>query len=72
MFCHEDAAQAEELARKYMANYFLTIVKLSARRELLGDYDLNLIANYGGMSQEEAESSVGLFAREVLPELQSW
>jgi beta-ketodecanoyl-[acyl-carrier-protein] synthase len=27
MFCHEDAAQAEELARKYMANYFLTIVK---------------------------------------------
>jgi alkanesulfonate monooxygenase SsuD/methylene tetrahydromethanopterin reductase-like flavin-dependent oxidoreductase (luciferase family) len=124
MFCHEDAAQAEELARKYMANYFLTIVKhyelmsehfkevkgydfyrdagdlfrqvgletalqtyvgiqcwgtpeiilekLSARRKLLGDYELNLIANYGGMSQEEAESSVGLFAREVLQELQRW
>ena len=124
MFCHEDAAAAEALARKFMANYFLTIVKhyelmsehfegvkgydfyrdagelfrqvglevamhtyigiqcwgtpemilekLARRRELLGDYELNLIAKYGGMSQQQAEASIGLFAREVLPELHRW
>ena len=46
--------------------------KLRWRRELLGDFEINLIGNYGGMPFEEAEKSVSLFARKVLPELQRW
>ena len=46
--------------------------KLRWRRELLGDYELNLISYYGGMPIDEAEKSVQLFAKEVLPELHRW
>lgn len=122
IFCHADAARAEECATEYMSNYFLSIVnhyelmsehfkevkgydhyakardlfvevgletavktycdvqtwgtpaqildKLNRRRELLGDFELNLIVNYGGMTIEEADNSLRLFAKEVLPELQ--
>jgi alkanesulfonate monooxygenase SsuD/methylene tetrahydromethanopterin reductase-like flavin-dependent oxidoreductase (luciferase family) len=124
MFCHEDAARAEELAMEYMPNYFLTIIrhyeimsdhfkkakgyeyyatsgdlfkevglvnaakgycavqtfgtpeqileKLRARRELIGDFELNVIADYGGMPFDAAEKSLKLFAQEVLPELRRW
>jgi len=46
--------------------------KLRARRELLGDYELTLISQYGGMPVDLAESSMRLFAEEVLPELHRW
>jgi alkanesulfonate monooxygenase SsuD/methylene tetrahydromethanopterin reductase-like flavin-dependent oxidoreductase (luciferase family) len=46
--------------------------KLRWRRELLGGFELNLIAHYGGMPVEEAERSLALFAETVLPELQRW
>ncbi len=46
--------------------------KLRSRRELIGDFELAMIANYGGMSSQEAQRSVGLFAAEVLPELHRW
>jgi len=46
--------------------------QLQARRELIGDFELNLIANYGGMPIDEAEASLSLFAREVLPEIRRW
>jgi len=46
--------------------------KLRKRRALIGDFELNVIANYGGMSQDEAEASIRLFAEEVLPELHRW
>ena len=46
--------------------------KIRWRRELLGEFELNCIVNYGGMSIEEAESSMQLFSREVLPELHRW
>jgi alkanesulfonate monooxygenase SsuD/methylene tetrahydromethanopterin reductase-like flavin-dependent oxidoreductase (luciferase family) len=46
--------------------------KLRWRRDLLGDFELNLIANYGGMPQELMEQSVTLFSEQVLPELHSW
>jgi alkanesulfonate monooxygenase SsuD/methylene tetrahydromethanopterin reductase-like flavin-dependent oxidoreductase (luciferase family) len=120
MFCHENAERAEELARKYMSEYFLTIIehyelmsdhfkhvagydnyasaadlfrqvglevavnsyvdvqswgtpqmildKLVARRELLGEFELNAIPWYGSMSIEEAEASVTLFGKQVIPE----
>jgi alkanesulfonate monooxygenase SsuD/methylene tetrahydromethanopterin reductase-like flavin-dependent oxidoreductase (luciferase family) len=50
----------------------MILEKLRARRELLGDFELNMIAYYGGMPVGEAEQSLRLFAREVLPEVQSW
>lgn len=43
--------------------------KLARRREIIGDFELNLISSYGGMCQEEAEASVRLFGEEVLPAL---
>jgi alkanesulfonate monooxygenase SsuD/methylene tetrahydromethanopterin reductase-like flavin-dependent oxidoreductase (luciferase family) len=121
MFCHEDAAEAESLAKQYMSNYYLSILrhyemtgdhfetakgyefyrdasaalkavglensaiiyagiqtwgtpgqiveKLLARRQLLGDFDLSLIAHYGGMPADLAEQSMRLFAEQVLPAL---
>jgi alkanesulfonate monooxygenase SsuD/methylene tetrahydromethanopterin reductase-like flavin-dependent oxidoreductase (luciferase family) len=46
--------------------------KLRWRRELIGDFELNLIAHYGGMPVEEAERSLRLFAERVLPEVHRW
>jgi alkanesulfonate monooxygenase SsuD/methylene tetrahydromethanopterin reductase-like flavin-dependent oxidoreductase (luciferase family) len=46
--------------------------KLRWRRSLIGDFELNMISNYGGMAIGEAEASLRLFAREVLPELHRW
>ncbi|MEE8580957.1 MAG: LLM class flavin-dependent oxidoreductase, partial [Myxococcota bacterium] len=46
--------------------------RLRERRELIGDFELNLIVNYGGLPLEEVEKSLRLFAGEVLPELHSW
>ena len=46
--------------------------KLRSRRERIGDFELSLIVNYGGMSSEEAQRSLRLFAGEVLPELHRW
>ena len=43
--------------------------KLARRREIIGDFELNLISSYGGMPQEEAEASIRLFGEEVLPAL---
>jgi alkanesulfonate monooxygenase SsuD/methylene tetrahydromethanopterin reductase-like flavin-dependent oxidoreductase (luciferase family) len=48
------------------------LAKLRRRRELLGEFELNLIVHYGGMPLEEAERSLRLFAAEVLPELHRW
>ena len=48
------------------------IEKLRRRGELLGPFELNLIASYGGMTPEIFHESVELFAREVLPEVQKW
>jgi alkanesulfonate monooxygenase SsuD/methylene tetrahydromethanopterin reductase-like flavin-dependent oxidoreductase (luciferase family) len=67
----------EPAARGYCAvNTYGTpdqiVEKLRARRALIGDFELNMIASYGGMSQVEAEASVRLFAEAVLPELHAW
>jgi alkanesulfonate monooxygenase SsuD/methylene tetrahydromethanopterin reductase-like flavin-dependent oxidoreductase (luciferase family) len=45
------------------------VEKLTARRELLGEFDLTLIAHYGGMPLALAEQSLCLFAEQVLPRL---
>ncbi len=67
----------EPAARAYCSvNTFGTpeqiIEKLRLRLDLLGEFELSLIPHYGGMSLEEAEASLRLFAREVLPELRGW
>jgi hypothetical protein len=46
--------------------------KLEQRRRTIGDFDLTVQVSYGGMSWKDAESSIRLFAKEVLPEFQSW
>lgn len=46
--------------------------KMEKRRKVLGDFDLTIQVSYGGMTGENAEKSMRLFAEKVLPELQSW
>jgi alkanesulfonate monooxygenase SsuD/methylene tetrahydromethanopterin reductase-like flavin-dependent oxidoreductase (luciferase family) len=46
--------------------------KLEERKRLLGGFETLAIPLYGGMALEDAESSVRLFAEQVLPELHSW
>ena len=46
--------------------------KLDKRRQSLGEFDLTVQVSYGGMTLENAETSIRLFAKEVLPEFQSW
>lgn len=46
--------------------------KLRKRWELLGGFELNCIGNFGGLPLEAARESLGLFAREVLPEITGW
>ena len=46
--------------------------KMDARRREIGDFDLTVQVSYGGLTGEQAEKSMRLFAKEVLPELQSW
>lgn len=48
------------------------IEKFAARRDILGDHDLNLFMSFGGMSKDVAEASMKLFAAEVLPALRDW
>ena len=45
---------------------------LEARRNLLGDFELNVAFRFGGMPYEVSERGLKLFAREVLPVLQAW
>jgi len=43
--------------------------QLRNQKEILGcDHDMLVIPKYGSMTQEEAEASVSLFAREVIPQ----
>lgn len=46
--------------------------RLDKRRQQLGDFDLTVQVSYGGLTGEQAEKSMRLFADKVLPELRSW
>ncbi len=46
--------------------------KLRARREVIGDFELSVIARYGAIPRERALASLERFGREVLPELRRW
>ena len=123
-YCHKDAGKAEEMSRKYIAGYYLSVLehyefledyhrttkgyetyaaaadilkaagkeqsledyvsnqatgtpqqildKLEARRDVLGDFEWNMMLSYSGMPFEEAEKSMRLIGKEVLPEVRSW
>ena len=45
---------------------------LEERRNLLGDFELNVSFRFGGTPYEVAERGLRLFAKEVLPVLKSW
>ncbi len=63
----------ETLAEMYAGvNTFGTpdeiVEQIRSQKEILGcDHDVLVIPKYGSMTQEEAEASVTLFAREVMP-----
>ena len=42
------------------------------RRETIGPFELATCFRYGGIPADEAEASMHLFAKEVLPELKTW
>ena len=46
--------------------------KMEKRCEQIGRFDLTLQVSYGGLTGEQAEQSIRLFAKEVQPEFQSW
>lgn len=48
------------------------IEKIRARREVIGDYDLNCAFYYAGMPVEKAEASMRLFSEKVIPELKAF
>jgi hypothetical protein len=46
--------------------------ELEARREVVGDYELNVAWRFGGVPYDVAERGLRLFAKEVLPVLKTW
>lgn len=46
--------------------------RLERRRGIVGDFDLNVCAFYGGLSPEQAEKSMKNFAAEVIPVVSKW
>jgi alkanesulfonate monooxygenase SsuD/methylene tetrahydromethanopterin reductase-like flavin-dependent oxidoreductase (luciferase family) len=45
---------------------------LEARREVVGDFELNVAFRFGGVPYAIAERGLRLFAHEVLPVLKTW
>lgn len=50
----------------------MILKKLEARKKMMGSFELNVTGYYGGMSIEEAERSLTLFSREVIPVVKKW
>ena len=48
------------------------LLELEARREVVGDFELNVAFRFGGVPYEIAERGLRLFAQEVLPVLKTW
>jgi alkanesulfonate monooxygenase SsuD/methylene tetrahydromethanopterin reductase-like flavin-dependent oxidoreductase (luciferase family) len=50
----------------------MILEQLERRRDLLGSYELATTFRFGGIPFEEAEASMRLYAKEVLPVLHEW
>ena len=48
------------------------VEKLRRRREIVGEFELAVIARYGSLPQEKVRASMERFGREVVPELRRW
>jgi hypothetical protein len=124
LYCAPTDAEAEEMARVHMAEYYLSVLDhyeilsknfdgvrgyemyeqasailsslgkeeqaqqyltvqswgspekilrgLAKRRELIGDFELSVVARYGSLSREKVMRSMELFGKEVIPELRTW
>jgi alkanesulfonate monooxygenase SsuD/methylene tetrahydromethanopterin reductase-like flavin-dependent oxidoreductase (luciferase family) len=48
------------------------IEKLRQRRDLVGDFELAVIARYGSLPKEKVKASLELFGREVVPAVRGW
>jgi len=46
--------------------------ELESRRSVIGEFELDAAFRFGGIPYDTAERSLRLFAKEVLPVLQSW
>jgi hypothetical protein len=46
--------------------------RLESRRKVLGSFEQSTSFRFGGISYEQAEKSMRLFAKEVLPVLKTW
>jgi alkanesulfonate monooxygenase SsuD/methylene tetrahydromethanopterin reductase-like flavin-dependent oxidoreductase (luciferase family) len=46
--------------------------ELEARRQAIGDFELNVAFRFGGVPYETAERGLKMFAKEVLPVLKTW
>ena len=78
----DNAALLRETGMADAANAFVDIniygtpqqilEKIEQRRRKIGDFDLTVQVSYGGLTEAQAESGMRLFARDVLPEVQSW
>ena len=124
VYCDEDPGKADEMAERYIAAYYLSVLehyefledyhrdtkgyesysaaadilkaagkeqslkdyvnnqatgtpqqildKLEARRNVLGDFEWNMMLSYGGMPFDQVEKSMRLLGEKVLPEVKSW
>lgn len=68
----KDNACADYVAVQCCGTPDQIIERLSARREVLGEYELNVAVRYGGLKAEQATNSLRRFAGEVLPVLKTW
>ena len=48
------------------------VERLKTRRDVIGDYELNVCARFGGLTIDQARSSLDLFGAQVLPSLREW
>jgi alkanesulfonate monooxygenase SsuD/methylene tetrahydromethanopterin reductase-like flavin-dependent oxidoreductase (luciferase family) len=46
--------------------------RLWKRREILGDFEWNAVASFGGLPYSEVEQSMAIMAEHVFPEFRSW
>jgi hypothetical protein len=46
--------------------------KLRRRREIVGPFELAVIARYGSLPQDKVRASMERFGREVIPEIHRW
>lgn len=68
----KDQACADYVAVQSCGTPQEIIDRLQARREVIGNFELNVCARFGGLTIEEATGSLNLFGTQVLPELSAW